>query len=124
VQPTGSLHLGNYLGAVRQWVPLQSTHACSFCIVDLHAPTAGPAADLRESTLSSAALYLAAGIDERSAVFVQSHVPSHSEVAWLLTCAAPLAWAERMIQFKDKREKGGEVGLGLLSYPVLMAADM
>ncbi|GKY91837.1 hypothetical protein MPSEU_000155300 [Mayamaea pseudoterrestris] len=148
VQPTGSLHLGNYLGAIRQWVDFQNnvyekdsmeeTAADSeelapiktenfFCVVDLHAITMPQdPSELAESTLASAALYLAAGIDpKKSRVFVQSHVPAHTELAWLLSCMTPLNWLERMIQFKEKARKGGEsVGTGLLTYPVLMASDI
>jgi tryptophanyl-tRNA synthetase len=131
VQPTGSLHLGNYLGAIDQWVAGQDLYDNFFCVVDLHAITLpqDPAA-LRASTLTSAALYLAAGIDpKRSVVFVQSHVPAHAELAWLLNCITPITWLERMIQFKEKSASsspgGGEaVGMGLFAYPVLMAADI
>jgi len=148
VQPTGSLHLGNYLGAIRQWVEFQDTGKFGaaleeeeeeqdnvevvnenlFCVVDLHAITMPhDPKELEESTLASAALYIAAGIDpEKSKVFVQSHVPAHSELAWLLNCATPMNWLERMIQFKDKAKKQGtdSVGVGLFTYPVLMAADI
>jgi len=127
VQPTGSVHLGNYFGAIRQWVDLQETHDPLYCVVDLHAITMPhDPQELRESTLSSAALYLACGVDpERSTVFVQSQVPQHAELTWLLSCATPLNWLERMIQYKEKRVKQGEsVGTGLLGYPVLMAADI
>eukprot|EP00544_Gedaniella_sp_CCMP2646_P004412 CAMPEP_0202493474 /NCGR_PEP_ID=MMETSP1361-20130828/9799_1 /ASSEMBLY_ACC=CAM_ASM_000849 /TAXON_ID=210615 /ORGANISM="Staurosira complex sp., Strain CCMP2646" /LENGTH=416 /DNA_ID=CAMNT_0049123801 /DNA_START=71 /DNA_END=1321 /DNA_ORIENTATION=+ len=140
VQPTGSLHLGNYLGAIRQWVDFQNApnvvdeeegieyqNENLFCVVDLHAITAPhDPKELSESTLASAALYLAAGIDpEKSKVFVQSHVAAHSELAWLLSCITPMNWLERMIQFKDKAKKQGEsVGTGLFTYPVLMAADI
>lgn len=148
VQPTGSLHLGNYLGAIRQWVDFQNTGKFAgveedeedmdenvevvnenlFCVVDLHAITMPhDPKELSESTLASAALYIAAGIDPtRSRVFVQSHVPAHSELAWLLNCATPMNWLERMIQFKDKAKKQGtdKVGVGLFTYPVLMAADI
>ncbi len=174
VQPTGSLHLGNYLGAIRQWVDFQNAEPISdengtititenfFCVVDLHAITMPhDPKDLDESTKASAALYLAAGkasylshvqplggfartshdtcyhetfthtvfipgIDPaKSKVFVQSHVPAHSELAWLLNCITPMNWLERMIQFKDKAKKQGEaVGVGLFTYPVLMAADI
>lgn len=138
VQPTGSLHLGNYLGAIRQWVDFQNKEQTDeegnvvpvenfFCVVDLHAITMPhDPMELRESTLSSAALYLAAGIDPaKSKVFVQSHVPAHSELAWLLNCITPMNWLERMIQFKEKAKKQGEsVGVGLFDYPVLMAADI
>ncbi|MEB3235878.1 MAG: tryptophan--tRNA ligase [Cyanobacteriota bacterium] len=127
VQPTGALHLGNWLGAIRNWVDLQDSHDTFFCVVDLHAITVPhDPARLAEDTLSTAALYLACGIDpQRSTVFVQSHVSAHSELAWLLNCVTPLNWLERMIQFKEKAIKQGDnVSLGLLDYPVLMAADI
>mmetsp|Transcript_11464 Transcript_11464/g.14978 ORF Transcript_11464/g.14978 Transcript_11464/m.14978 type:complete len:420 (+) Transcript_11464:88-1347(+) len=127
VQPTGSLHLGNYLGAIRQWVKNQEEYDNYFCVVDLHAITAphNPK-ELRKSTMQSAALYLAAGIDpEKSNIFVQSHVTAHAELCWLLNCVTPMNWLERMIQFKEKARKQGEnVGVGLFDYPVLMAADI
>ncbi|NEQ18017.1 MAG: tryptophan--tRNA ligase, partial [Moorea sp. SIO3E2] len=127
VQPTGNLHLGNYLGAIRNWVEGQSQYDNLFCVVDLHAITVphNPVT-LAEDTLSIAALYLACGIDlECSTIFVQSHIPAHSELAWLLNCITPLNWLERMIQFKEKAVKQGEnVSTGLLDYPVLMAADI
>ena len=127
VQPTGALHLGNWLGAIRNWVDLQDSHDTFFCVVDLHAITVPhDPARLAEDTLSTAALYLACGIDpQRSTVFVQSHVSAHSELAWLLNCVTPLNWLERMIQFKEKAIKQGDnVSVGLLDYPVLMAADI
>jgi tryptophanyl-tRNA synthetase len=127
VQPTGSLHLGNWLGAIRNWVSLQDTHDTFFCVVDLHAITVPhDPPSLAEDTLATAALYLACGIDPaRSTVFVQSHVPAHSELCWLLNCVTPLNWLERMIQFKEKALKQGDnVSAGLLDYPVLMAADI
>ena len=127
VQPTGSLHLGNWLGAIRNWVALQDSHDTFFCVVDLHAITVPhDPARLAEDTLSTAALYLACGIDPaRSTVFVQSQVSAHSELAWLLNCVTPLNWLERMIQFKEKSIKQGDnVSVGLLDYPVLMAADI
>ncbi len=127
VQPTGALHLGNWLGAIRNWVDLQSSHDTFFCVVDLHAITVPhQPAQLAEDTLSTAALYLACGIDpDRSTVFVQSHVSAHCELAWLLNCVTPLNWLERMIQFKEKAIKqGDQVSVGLLDYPVLMAADI
>ncbi len=127
VQPTGALHLGNWLGAIRNWVELQDSHDTFFCVVDLHAITVPhEPAQLAEHTLSTAALYLACGIDpERSTVFVQSQVSAHSELAWLLNCVTPLNWLERMIQFKEKAIKqGDQVSVGLLDYPVLMAADI
>eukprot|EP00586_Coscinodiscus_wailesii_P013730 CAMPEP_0172494686 /NCGR_PEP_ID=MMETSP1066-20121228/53871_1 /TAXON_ID=671091 /ORGANISM="Coscinodiscus wailesii, Strain CCMP2513" /LENGTH=412 /DNA_ID=CAMNT_0013265857 /DNA_START=116 /DNA_END=1354 /DNA_ORIENTATION=+ len=131
VQPTGSLHLGNYLGAIKQWVTYQNENPQSenyFCVVDMHAITVPQdPGTLSENTLASAALYLAAGIDPaKSRIFVQSHVTAHAELAWLLNCVTPMNWLERMIQFKDKAKKGGTegVGVGLFTYPVLMAADI
>ncbi|MUL35532.1 tryptophan--tRNA ligase [Gloeocapsopsis dulcis] len=127
VQPTGNLHLGNYLGAVRNWVEGQSEYENFFCVVDLHAITVphNPAT-LAADTYTIAALYLACGIDlEYSNIFVQSHVCAHSELTWLLNCITPLNWLQDMIQFKEKAIKQGEnVNTGLLDYPVLMAADI
>ncbi len=127
VQPTGNLHLGNYLGAIRNWVEIQQEYDNFFCVVDLHAITVphDPKV-LGDNTLKMAALYLACGIDlECSTIFVQSHVKAHSELTWLLNCITPLNWLERMIQFKEKAVKQGEnVSVGLLDYPVLMAADI
>ena len=128
VQPTGSIHLGNYFGAIKNWVGMQEDFDAFYCVVDLHAITPGnhdPKA-LRLSTRSSAAIYLAAGLDpEKSNVFVQSHVKAHSELCWLLNCATPIGWLEKMIQFKEKARKAGEdVSVGLLDYPVLMASDI
>jgi tryptophanyl-tRNA synthetase len=126
VQPTGSLHIGNYLGALKNWVRMQETYDCIFCIVDLHAITVyQDPAELRQKIVQTAALFLACGIDPaRSAVVVQSTVPGHAELAWLLTCVTPLGWLERMTQFKDKAARQESVGDGLLQYPVLMAADI
>merc|ERR1712071_59070 len=131
VQPTGSLHLGNYLGAIRQWVDFQNSYDGEnfFCVVDLHAITMPhDPKELEESSLASAALYLAAGIDpEKSNIFIQSHVPAHSELAWLLNCCTPMNWLERMIQYKDKAKKQSQaesVGVGLFTYPILMTADI
>ncbi len=127
VQPTGALHLGNWLGAIRNWVALQKNHDTFFCVVDLHAITVPHDPDrLAQDTLSTAALYLACGLDpESSTVFVQSQVAAHSELCWLLNCVTPLNWLERMIQFKEKAVKQGDnVSVGLLDYPVLMAADI
>lgn len=127
VQPTGNLHLGNYFGAIRNWVEIQDQFDNYFCVVDLHAITAphNPAT-LANDTYTIAALYLACGIDlEYSNIFVQSHVSAHSELAWLLNCITPMNWLTDMIQFKEKAIKQGEnVGVGLLDYPVLMAADI
>lgn len=127
VQPTGNLHLGNYLGAIRNWVEIQNQYENFFCVVDLHAITVphNPAT-LAADTYTIAALYLACGIDlQHSNIFVQSHVSAHSELCWLLNCITPLNWLQDMIQFKEKAVKQGEnVGAGLLTYPVLMAADI
>ncbi|MEL6580583.1 MAG: tryptophan--tRNA ligase [Cyanobacteria bacterium J06621_12] len=127
IQTTGNLHLGNYLGAIRNWVDIQQDYDNFFFFADLHAITVphDPKV-LAENTLKMAAVYLASGIDlECSTIFVQSHVTAHSELAWLLNCVTPLNWLERMIQFKEKAVKQGEnVGVGLLDYPVLMAADI
>jgi len=127
VQPTGSLHLGNWLGAIRNWVDLQQSHDTFFCVVDLHAVTVPhDPAQLAADTRSTAALYLACGIDpDQATVFVQSQVSAHAELGWLLNCVTPLNWLERMIQFKEKALKQGDnVSVGLLDYPVLMAADI
>ena len=127
IQTTGNLHLGNYLGAIRNWVEIQQDYDNFFFFADLHAITVPHDAKvLAENTLKMAAIYLACGIDLNcSTIFVQSHVPAHSELAWLLNCVTPLNWLERMIQFKEKAVKQGEnVGVGLLDYPVLMAADI
>lgn len=127
VQPTGNLHLGNYLGAIKNWVEGQSQYDNFFCVVDLHAITVphNPAT-LAHDSYTIAALYLACGIDlQYSTIFIQSHISAHSELAWLLNCITPLNWLERMIQFKEKALKQGEdVSVGLLDYPVLMAADI
>jgi len=126
IQPTGNLHIGNYLGALSQWVRLQHDYECVFCIVDLHAITVyQDPAELRAKIEQTAALFLAAGIDpEVSSIVIQSTVPAHAELCWLLTCVTPLGWLERMTQFKDKAAKQESVGDGLLQYPVLMAADI
>jgi len=128
VQPTGSIHLGNYLGAIQQWVRNQDVYDNYFCVVDLHAITSPHVPkELTSSTYRTAALYLASGIDPaRSRIFVQSHVKAHTELTWLLNCVAPIGWLERMIQYKEKSQKQGSesVSVGLLDYPVLMAADI
>ncbi len=127
VQPTGNLHLGNYLGAIRNWVTLQHDYECIFCIVDLHALTLPQdPAELRASTREVAAAYIAAGIDpERCIIFNQSMVSAHAELSWLLSCLTPLGWLNRMTQFKEKAGKHRDnAGLGLYAYPVLMAADI
>jgi tryptophanyl-tRNA synthetase len=127
IQPTGNLHLGNYLGAVKNWVQLQRDFDCIFCIVDLHAITVPQdPAELRASTRGVAAAYIASGIDpEACIIFNQSTVSGHAELGWILSCLTPLGWLNRMTQFKDKAGKNKEsVGLGLYAYPVLMAADI
>ena len=127
IQPTGNLHLGNYLGAIRNWVALQRDFDCIFCIVDLHALTQPQdPVQLRNSTREVTAAYIAAGIDpERCLIFNQSMVAVHSELAWLLSCYTPLGWLNRMTQFKEKAGKQRDMAsLGLYSYPVLMAADI
>jgi tryptophanyl-tRNA synthetase len=129
IQPTAdSFHLGNYLGAVRQWVALQDTHDAFYCVVDLHAITVpqDPAL-LRQRTRVAAAQLFAAGLDpDRCTVFVQSHVPEHTALAWVLACQTGFGEASRMTQFKDKAARGGaqQASLGLFSYPVLQAADI
>jgi tryptophanyl-tRNA synthetase len=126
VQPSGQLHIGNYLGALRNWVEIQARYESIFCIVDLHAITIEQnPAELRAKIRETAALFLAAGIDpEQSSVIVQSTVSGHAELAWLLTCTTPLGWLQRMTQFKAKAEKLETIGDGLLQYPVLMTADI
>jgi tryptophanyl-tRNA synthetase len=127
VQPTNNLHIGNYIGALKQWVEIQRNHRCLFCVVDLHAITVPQdPAKLREATMSAAAMYLATGIDpHRSHIFIQSEVSGHTELGWILGTITKLGELERMTQFKDKAKKRGEnVGVGLFTYPVLMAADI
>ena len=127
VQPTGNLHLGNYLGAIRNWVGLQRDFACIFCIVDLHALTLPQdPKELTRHTREVTAAYIACGIDpEACIIFNQSTVAAHSALAWLLGCLTPLGWLNRMTQFKEKAgKKREEAGLGLYAYPVLMAADI
>jgi tryptophanyl-tRNA synthetase len=129
IQPTaGSFHLGNYLGALRQWVRLQDTVEAFYCVVDLHAITLPQdPAELRRSTLVSAAQLLALGVDpSRSTLFVQSHVPEHLQLSWVLECLTGFGEASRMTQFKDKSQREGTAAatVGLFTYPVLMAADI
>ncbi|TDD12575.1 tryptophan--tRNA ligase [Nonomuraea deserti] len=129
IQPTAdSFHLGNYLGAVRQWVTLQETHDAFYCVVDLHAITVPTEPDaLRRRSRVAAAQLFAAGLDpERSTIFVQSHVREHSELAWILNCLTGMGEAARMTQFKDKSAKFGEsaASVGLFTYPILQAADI
>ena len=127
VQPTGTLHIGNWLGAIRNWVALQEEHETFVCVVDLHAITVSHnPKTLSKDTLSTVALYLSCGMDpSKCSIFIQSHVTAHSEMCWILNCLTPLNWMERMIQFKEKAIKQGDnVSIGLLDYPVLMAADI
>ena len=127
IQPTHGLHLGNYLGAIRHWVRLQESHECIYCIVDQHAlTTLHDAEQMRSNTREVAAALLACGIDpERSILFVQSNVPAHAQLAWVLNCVTPLGWLNRMTQFKEKAGKHREnAPVGLYAYPVLQAADI
>ena len=127
VQPSGALHLGNYLGALRKFARLQSTHECVYCIVDLHAITVWQdPARLADQTREIAAAYLASGVDpERAVIYAQSGVPAHAELAWYLNCTARMGWLNRMTQFKDKAGKNSEkMSVGLFDYPVLQAADI
>ena len=127
VQPSGGLHIGNYIGAIRNWVEDQEKYESIFCVVDQHAITVDYDPDeLRRNTRETVGLYLAAGLDPKHCtIFVQSHVPEHTELAWLLSCITPMGWLERMTQFKEKSAgKGERVSTGLFTYPVLMAADI
>lgn len=127
-QPTGELHIGNYLGAIKNWVALQDEYESFFCIVNLHGITLPQEpATYRQKTLDLARIYLAAGVDpEKSPIFVQSDVAEHAELTWILSCIARMGELERMTQFKDKSQKGGHErsSVGLFTYPVLMAADI
>ncbi|HVE94259.1 MAG TPA: tryptophan--tRNA ligase [Acidimicrobiales bacterium] len=129
IQPTGDLHLGNFVGAVRHWATDQHNHESFYCVVDLHALTNGDhdPSELRARTLEAATVLLAAGLDpDVATIFVQSHVPEHTQLSWLLECVASVGQLRRMTQFKDKTAKGGEgaAPVGLFTYPVLMAADI
>ena len=126
IQPTGNIHIGNYLGALRNWVAGQADKVNYFCIVDLHSLTVPQEPEqLRFETRSLAAILLASGIDpELSTLFIQSHVAAHAEGCWLLNCITPLGWLQRMTQFKDKSARQESVLTGLLDYPVLMAGDI
>lgn len=126
-QPTGQLHIGNYLGALKNWVALQDEYESFYCIVNLHAITLPQDPKvLRQKTLDLARIYLAAGIDpEKSTIFIQSDVPEHTELTWILSCISRMGELERMTQFKDKGKGNSErAGVGLFTYPVLMAADI
>ena len=126
IQPSGELHIGNWLGAVQNWVTLQERNECFYSIVDLHAITGQhDPATLQRRTIDMAIGLLAAGVDpSRVTLFVQSHVPEHAELMWLLTSVTPLGELERMTQFKDKSQRVESIPAGLLSYPILMAADI
>jgi tryptophanyl-tRNA synthetase len=129
MQPTNTLHLGNYLGALKNWVKLQDQMPCIYCVVDMHAITAVAYAkpdDLRTAVREVAAAYIAAGVDpKRSILFQQSAVPAHAELAWIFNCVARLGWMDRMTQFKEKTGKHKErASVGLYTYPMLMAADI
>ena len=126
IQPSGNLHLGNYLGAIRRWVDGQGEKENFICVVDLHAITVfQDPEELRDQTRKLTAFLLAAGIDpERTTLFVQSHVRAHAEGAWLLNCVTPVGWLERMVQYKMKAAKQESVLTGLMTYPVLQAADI
>src|ERR1700722_1135231 len=122
MQPTGNLHLGNYLGALKNWVKMQNDYECYYCVVDLHAiTTPQDPAKLRQAVRETAAAYIAAGIDTRkSTLFVQSAVPAHAELMWILATHMPLGWLNRMTQYKDKSGKSRDLELlGLSAYPVL-----
>ena len=126
VQPTGNLHIGNYLGALKQFVELQNDNECVYCIVDMHAITVPKdPAQLKKDTLDIAALYLAVGVDpKKSIVFVQSTVPGHAELNWILTCSSYTGELSRMTQYKQKSKNAESAPTGLFCYPVLMAADI
>ena len=126
IQPTGDKHLGNYLGAIRHWVATQDADDALYCVVDLHAMTLPyDPAELADRTRRTAALLLAAGLDpQRCTLFVQSHVPAHTELTWILNCVATFGELRRMTQFKEKSAGQESVSVGLFDYPVLMAADI
>jgi tryptophanyl-tRNA synthetase len=130
MQPTNTLHLGNYLGALKNWVKMQEQMPCLFCVVDMHAITAdagyGKPRELAQATREVTAAYIAAGVDpKRTPIFNQGQVPEHAELAWVLNCVARLGWMDRMTQFKEKSGKHKErASVGLYTYPVLMAADI
>src|SRR5665811_1356929 len=128
IKPSGEMHIGNYLGAIKNWVELQDEFESIFCVVDLHAITVPQSPkELQERTIKIAKIYLAAGIDlEKSTIFIQSHVPQHCELSWILNTIVKIPELEKMTQFKDKSQKEGRegIGAGLLNYPILMAADI
>ena len=127
VQPSGNLHLGNYLGAMKNFVKLQEDHECIYCVVDMHAITVKlDPLTLKKNVLEVAAAFIASGINpEKSIIFVQSQVSAHAELAWIFNCVARLGWLNRMTQFKEKAGKNREgASIGLYTYPILMAADI
>lgn len=127
VQPTGRITLGNYLGAIKNWAPLQEEYNCIYCVVDMHSITVNQVpAELRKNTMDLVALYIACGIDpNKSTLFIQSHVPAHAELCWALDCVSYVGEMNRMTQFKDKSRKHADnINMGLMNYPVLMAADI
>jgi tryptophanyl-tRNA synthetase len=126
IQPSGKLHIGSYLGALRRWVAEQDEKDNIFCVVDMHTITIPQDPEtLRRLTCETAALYLACGLDpEKSTIFIQSHVPEHAECCWMLNCITPVGWLERMTQYKSKSKQQESVSTGLLDYPVLQAADI
>ena len=127
IQPTGNLHLGNYLGAIKNFVSMQNTYECFYMLADLHAITVRvEPKDLKENILSTAAAFLASGLDDKkNIIFSQSSVRAHSELSWILNCTARVGWLNRMTQFKEKAGSNKEkASVGLYTYPVLMAADI
>lgn len=127
IQPTGDIHLGNYVGAIRNWVYLMEEYDCIFCVVDYHAITVEyPVEEMKRRTLETALILLACGLSpERANIFVQSHVKEHTELAWIFDSVTPIGEVERMTQFKDKaKQHRGNINMGLMSYPVLQAADI
>lgn len=126
IQPTGSIHVGNYLGAIRNWVQLQDEYECLFCMVDYHAITVNYDPDgLEQRVLDATATNIAAGLDpDKAIIFLQSLVPEHTELTWLLTCITSIGALERMTQFKDKAARQQQIFAGLMNYPILMAADI
>lgn len=127
VQPTGKITLGNYLGAIKNWAPLQEEYNCIYCVVDLHSITVNQVpAELRKNTMDLVALYIACGIDpDKSTLFIQSHVPAHAELAWTLDTISYIGELNRMTQFKEKSRKHTDnINMGLMNYPVLMASDI
>lgn len=126
IQPTGTLHIGNYLGALKQFIELQKEHECYFMVADLHALTSNPShKELNEQTLNIIRTYLAAGLDpQKSTIFIQSQVHEHAELTWILSTLTSVGELQRMTQFKEKTEQGQSANVGLFTYPVLMAADV